>query len=70
VIRPPEAGEIGPGAGRSTPEAGLPQPKPAGEKEEFTLKGLAPGKYWLAVKSLDAAENISDLSNVAEAEVK
>jgi hypothetical protein len=34
------------------------------------MNGLEPGKYWFAVKSLDAAQNISDISNVVEVEVK
>jgi phage terminase small subunit len=47
-----------------------PAPKAAGEKESFVLKGLAPGKHWVAVKSLDAEQNMSELSNVVEVEVK
>jgi hypothetical protein len=50
--------------------SGEPEPKPAGEKEAFALKGLTPGKYWVAVKSFDAEQNMSDISNVVEVEVK
>ena len=50
--------------------AGEPEPRAAGEKETFTVKGLTPGKHWIALKSFDAAQNMSDLSNVVEVEAK
>ena len=49
---------------------GEPAPKSAGEKETFTLKGLTPGKHWVALKSFDAAQNTSELSNVVEVDVR
>jgi hypothetical protein len=50
--------------------AGEPSPSPAGRRERFDLAGLEPGRYWIAVKSFDAASNMSDISNVVEVEVK
>jgi hypothetical protein len=50
--------------------AGEPAPAAAGAKEKFELSGLKPGKTWIALKTRDAANNISDLSNVVEVEVK
>lgn len=47
-----------------------PEPKPAGAKESFTLKGVAPGRCWVALRSFDDAQNMSELSNVVEVEVK
>jgi len=41
-----------------------PAPRPAGAKETMVLAGLAPGRLYIALKSWDDAENISDLSNV------
>ena len=55
---------------QATNVAGEPEPKAAGAKESFSLKGLTPGKHWVALKSFDAAQNMSDLSNVVEVEVK
>ena len=49
---------------------GEPAPAAAGSKEKFEVKGLTPGQYWFAVKSFDSSQNISDLSNVVEVEVK
>jgi hypothetical protein len=49
---------------------GEPEPKPAGQKESFTLKGLPPGKRWIALKTFDAGPNTSELSNVVEVDVK
>lgn len=47
-----------------------PAPKAAGSKESYTLKGVAPGKYYIALKARDELNNQSAMSNVAEAEVK
>ena len=47
-----------------------PAPQPAGGKESLALKGLAPGKHWVALKSFDSEQNESALSNVVEVEVK
>ncbi|MBI3655750.1 MAG: hypothetical protein HY232_04935 [Acidobacteria bacterium] len=46
---------------------GEPPPQPSGKAEQFTLKGLKPGKiYYFSIKSEDEARNMSDLSNVAK----
>ena len=45
-------------------------PKKAGEKESFTVKGLAAGKYYFAIKARDKASNQSAISNVVEATVE
>jgi len=40
------------------------QPKPSGEKETFTVGGLQQGtEYYFAIKVIDDANNISELSN-------
>jgi hypothetical protein len=49
---------------------GEPVPGLAGTKESFTAKGLKPGKLHFALKTYDQAHNQSELSNVAEVEVK
>jgi hypothetical protein len=49
---------------------GEPAPAAAGGEQSFEVKGLAPGKHWFAIKSFDAARNISGISNVAEVEVR
>ena len=49
---------------------GEPAPKPAGQRESFTVSDLTPGKTWFAVKIHDAASNESALSNVVAADVK
>jgi hypothetical protein len=50
--------------------AGEPAPGAAGARETFELKGLTPGRRWFAVKSFDAARNVSDISNVVSVEVE
>ncbi|HOX07765.1 MAG TPA: hypothetical protein PK280_15300 [Planctomycetota bacterium] len=50
--------------------AGEPAPKKAGEKEEFTVKGLKPGTYHFALKARDECSNESPISNVVKVEVK
>lgn len=41
-----------------------PDPETAGQEEIFTLTGLQPGKeYWVAIKAVDDAYNIANLSN-------
>ncbi len=50
--------------------AGVPKPAAAGAKETTTVEGLSPGVHYFAVKSWDAADNISELSNVVEVTVK
>jgi hypothetical protein len=49
--------------------AGEPKPQAAGKNEQFTLKDLAPGQYWIALKSFDAAQNSSEISNVVTVDV-
>ncbi len=52
----------------ATPVSGLPIPGNPGKAETFTVSGLNPGtKYYFAIKSIDTAGNISNLSNIAEA---
>ena len=50
----------------------LDEPKPAkyGETQNYTLKGLEPGKYYAAIRSWDAASNRSAISNVVKVVVK
>lgn len=50
--------------------SGEPKPQVAGKRESFQVEGLAPGRYWFALKSFDADNNISDLSNVVAVEVQ
>jgi hypothetical protein len=54
-------------AADSTPSA---PPRAAGETETLVLQHLAPGTYYFALKSWDQADNVSALSNVAEASVR
>lgn len=43
---------------------GEPSPQSAGNRETFTITGLSPGQtYYFAVRALDEAGNISDVSN-------
>src|SRR5262249_54487004 len=52
----------------ATPAVGEPAPKPAGSAETFTVSSLTPGTtYYFALLVLDAADNVSGLSNVASA---
>jgi len=51
-----------------TPASGEPAPGPAGASESFTVIGLAPGvTYWFALKTSDASNDVSPLSNVPSA---
>jgi hypothetical protein len=50
--------------------AGEPAPVPAGQKVRFQFEGLPAGRLHFAVKSFDEQGNISDLSNVVEAEIR
>ncbi|UCD17371.1 MAG: fibronectin type III domain-containing protein [Candidatus Zixiibacteriota bacterium] len=48
-----------------------PSPLPAGQEQIFTLTDLQPGKeYWVAIKTVDDAFNISELSNCTCGEAK
>jgi hypothetical protein len=52
-------------AGRASAE---PNPQPAGTAETFTIQGLPDNRTWhFALKTIDAAGNASDLSNLASA---
>jgi beta propeller repeat protein len=51
--------------------AGEPMPQVAGSAETLTLSGLTPGQtYFFALRTLDEAGNLSDLSNSPSAETK
>ncbi|HET6429112.1 MAG TPA: hypothetical protein VFJ30_11915, partial [Phycisphaerae bacterium] len=54
----------------STNVSDEPAPAAAGTKQSHTVRGLAPGEYWFAIKSRDECSNQSSISNVVEAEVK
>ncbi len=47
-----------------------PMPGPAGAKQEMTVGKLPAGKVRFAIKSWDGSENVSQLSNVAEVNVR
>ena len=47
-----------------------PPPQAAGATESMHIERLAPGRYYFALKVSDAADNLSELSNVAEGEVE
>ncbi|MCX8107241.1 MAG: hypothetical protein N3G20_00390, partial [Verrucomicrobiae bacterium] len=49
---------------------GAPVPGPCGTKESMIISGLPAGKAYLAIKSWDAASNVSELSNVVGIEIK
>ena len=49
---------------------GEPAPAAAGEAESFTVKGLAAGTYYFALKSRDECDNQSPISNVVTVNVK
>jgi hypothetical protein len=49
---------------------GEPAPGKPGEKREMTVGGLSAGKVHFALKSWDAADNVSDISNVVAVEVR
>lgn len=46
---------------------GEPLPESAGTHQEYTITGLEPGRsYYVAMKTVDQAKNISELSNIVE----
>ena len=47
-----------------------PSPAKAGTRQSYTVKGLAPGTYWFALKARDERNNQSGLSNVVSVTVK
>jgi len=48
-----------------TPVMGLPDPKPSGSAESFTVVGLLPNTtYFFAIKAVDEAGNWSEISNI------
>ena len=49
---------------------GAPKPGAAGGKESMVVEGLPAGKLNFGIKSWDAFDNMSELSNVVQAEVK
>jgi hypothetical protein len=52
----------------ATEASGAPSPKPAGEAETMTIRGLSPGtSYFFAVKTTDEVGNWSGLSNMTVA---
>jgi len=52
----------------ATQVSGLPTPASAGTSQTFTVTGLSAGAtYYFAIKSTDAAGNVSGLSNIASA---
>lgn len=54
--------------GSATAATGLAAPKAAGQAETFTVSGLTPNTpYFFAIKSADAAGNVSAISNVVSA---
>ena len=50
---------------QATPVIGEPMPRAPGTKQRCPVTGLEPGtRYWFALKSEDAAGNVSPVSNV------
>lgn len=47
-----------------------PAPAKAGTRQSYTVKGLAPGTYWFALKARDERNNQGGLSNVVSVVVK
>jgi len=47
-----------------------PAPQPAGRRETYTIKDLAPATHWFALKSRDECSNQSAISNVVSVEVR
>ena len=47
-----------------------PAPEIQGSKQSFTIKGLGTGHYYFAIKSWDASDNRSQISNLAEVVIK
>ncbi len=49
----------------------IPEPAPSGEQQQFTITGLKKDKtYYFALRAYDEANNVSELSNVAQAFTK
>ncbi|MDX9856896.1 MAG: hypothetical protein RBT76_03815 [candidate division Zixibacteria bacterium] len=49
----------------ATPARVIPNPKPAGAREEWLVSGLEPGvRYYFAIRAADEYRNWSDISNV------
>jgi hypothetical protein len=49
---------------------GEPDPGPAGKAESMIVKELPDGRIHMAIKTWDAADNVSELSNVVEVDIK
>jgi hypothetical protein len=49
---------------------GEPNPGVSGTKQSHIIKGLKPGRYYFAIRSWDAFNNRSRISNLAEIEIK
>ena len=49
---------------------GEPSPRHPGERQQFIIKGLKPGHYYLAIRSWDSPNNRSRISNLAEVEIR
>lgn len=46
-----------------------PEPRKPGSRERFEISGLSPGRYYFALKTRDDADNLSEISNVAEVQL-
>jgi hypothetical protein len=46
-----------------------PMPQPAGSKQNYTINGLKPGRYYFALKSRDECSNQSPISNIIAVDV-
>lgn len=55
-------------AGENVPDE--PPPRKPGETQNYILRGLQPGHYYFALRSWDASNNRSRISNLAEVEIK
>ena len=49
---------------------GEPAPAAAGTSQSFAVTGLSPGVHYFALKTWGHGPNVSDLSNVVQADVK